>query len=75
MFADKTRNVYETLAEKCDKLMMENVKNAKKIGKNALSTDTGTELKNIASKFSKSDRVITMHGKKGRIHKIERPQR
>ncbi len=74
IFADKTKNIYETACETYNKPMTENITKTCKLGNDNLTEDINAELKNIANKRSIADQVDTM-AKKTRFHNIKRPQR
>ena len=60
IFADKTKNIYETTCETYNKLMTENITKTYKLGNDSLTEDINAELKNIANKVSIADRVDMM---------------
>ena len=60
IFADKTRNIYETSPETYNKLLNENITKTYKLGSNDITDDINSELKQITSNLSIADRVDTM---------------
>ena len=48
VFADKTRNLYETTPEEYDKLVTENITKSYKLGSKSLADDINSELQTIA---------------------------
>ena len=60
IFADKTRNIYESSPENYNKLLSENITKSYKIGKEDLAYEINSELKNIADNLSIGDRIDIM---------------
>jgi hypothetical protein len=60
VFADKTRNIYETSAENYNKILKENVTKSYKVSKNDVLEDINSDLSQIANYLSISDRIETM---------------
>ena len=60
IFADKTRNIYETTTETYDKLMMENITKSYKTGEDVVADNINHELKGISHNLGIGDRIDTM---------------
>ena len=60
VFADKTRNIYETSAENYNKILKENVTKSYKVSKNDVLEDINSDLSQTANYLSISDRNETM---------------
>ena len=60
VFADKTRNIYETSAENYNKILKENVTKSYKVSTNDVLEDINSDLSEIANDLSVSDRIETM---------------
>ena len=60
VFADKTRNVYETSPENYRKIVTENITKTYKIAEHGVLDDINNDLKHIADELSISDRIETM---------------
>ena len=60
IFADKTRNIYETSSETYNKLMMENIAKTYKSGEEHVADDINDELKDISNNLCAGDRINIM---------------
>ena len=60
VFADKTRNLYETAPDEYNKLVTENITKSYKLGSKILTDDINSKLQKITSKISIGDRIDTM---------------
>ena len=60
MFADKSRNIYESPPDVYDKTLKENITKTYKLGSDDMIDDINYELLNIASDLNISDRIETM---------------
>ena len=60
VFADKTRNMYETSAENYNKILKENVTKSYKVSTNDVLEDINSDLSEIANDLTISDRIETM---------------
>ena len=60
IFADKTRNIYETTPETDDKLIMENITKTYKTGGDDVADNINHELKGISHNLGIGDRIDTM---------------
>ena len=66
MFADKTRNIYESSPETYHKLLSENITKSYKTGDEELAGDINNELKSITDNLGIGDR--RHNGKKTSLH-------
>ena len=60
VFADKTRNIYETTPENYNKILKENITKTYKQGEADTVDEINSELNEIATKISINDRIETM---------------
>ena len=60
IFADKTRNIYETSPDNYQKLLTENITKTYMMGSENLADDINAELKDLSGRLSIEDRVETM---------------
>ena len=60
VFADKTRNIYETLLDTCNKLMHDSITKAYKHGSEGTISQIDDELKHISNNLGIGDRIEQM---------------
>ena len=60
VFADKTRNIYETTTETYNKFLNENVTRCYKVDHNETMKDINTELKSMVSSLSTGNKIEPM---------------
>ena len=60
MFADKTRNVYETSADNYNKILNDNVTKTYKVVDNDILEDINCDLRDLANHLSIGNRIETM---------------